>query len=75
MYLYYDMSEAGDITVEIYSIDAWKVREHKRSNVSGQGRIPISTENLAPGIYFYRSIIKYSGSEEKTKPKKLVITK
>jgi hypothetical protein len=45
------------VNVTIYTMDGRKARERSWSGLTGKGRLEMDTENLAPGIYFYRTLI------------------
>jgi hypothetical protein len=70
----YDTDAAAVITVSIITLDGRKAAESVQS-VAGPGRFAVDIRSLAPGVYFYTVKIKFSNREEKSKPKKLVISR
>ena len=43
--------------------------------LSENGRLELDTTGIAPGVYYYIVKTKYADSEEKSGPKKLVISR
>jgi hypothetical protein len=70
----YDIQGAAVITVSIITFDGRKAAEVQES-VSGRGRLAVDTRAMAAGVYFYTVKTTYSNLEEKSKPKKIVISR
>jgi hypothetical protein len=74
VYLLYDVPGPSAMDIVFYALDGRKVLDMSQ-DVSGTGRIQLSTLNLAPGIYTYTVTYKYPTFEDKHRPKKLMISR
>jgi hypothetical protein len=66
----------GKAEAIIYSIDGREVKRLTlRSASDPTGRYNVDTSDLAPGVYFYRIIYSHNGFEDKSKVRKMVLTR
>ncbi len=75
IFMLYECDEISDIIVEIYKIDGKKIKEYTFERKEGKGKIKFAVNDIAPGIYLYRTVIKSKIKENKEKLKKLLILK
>ena len=73
IFMVYDAE--AKISAVFYSVDGRKAMETGPHAVSGRGKLSVSTQGLAPGVYFYRVTYRQEGGEETVKTGKLVIRK
>ena len=74
IYMLYNYQDARLLTVRLYSLDGTQALS-VNYNVSGKGRLETDTSQLAPGVYYYTVEAVHSGTTEKTKVKKLVVSR
>ncbi len=73
LFMLYECNENSDIIIEIFKIDGKKIKEYTFEGKKGKGKIKFSVNDIAPGIYLYRTIIKNKNNENKGKIEKLLI--
>ncbi len=62
--------------IELYTVTGERAGSVEADQAAGGlARSVWNIQNAAPGVYLYRAVFTYSGSEQKTGWKKLVIVK
>jgi hypothetical protein len=74
IYMLYNYPGESTLTLNIYSLDGTQAMAENYS-VFGRGRISASTLSLAPGVYYYIVESVRSGTTDRTKVKKLVVSR
>ncbi len=75
LFMLYECNEISDILIEIYAVNGRKIKEYNFENQESNGKIKLKVNDIAPGIYFYRAIIKNTNKEKKENIKKILILK
>jgi hypothetical protein len=70
----YNYQDGAILTVRVYSLDGTQALS-VNYNISGKGRLEADTSQLAPGVYYYTVEALHSGTTDRTKVKKLVVSR